>query len=62
MCFFRTLHNSYVVTLSDRHTKTNTCTNSVDPDEAARNEPSHQDLQCLPFSLLILLLLLLLLF
>ena len=24
--------------------------NSVDPDEAAHNEPSHQDLQCLPSS------------
>ena len=25
--------------------------NTVDPDETAHNEPSHQDLQCLPFSL-----------
>ena len=25
--------------------------NSVDPDETARNEPSHQDLHCLPFCL-----------
>ena len=23
--------------------------NSVDPDETAHNEPSHQDLHCLPF-------------
>ena len=23
-------------------------TNSADPDETARNEPSHQDLHCLP--------------
>ena len=23
---------------------------SVDPDEMAHNEPSHQDLHCLPFS------------
>ena len=27
--------------------KTGTCTNSVDPDETARNEPSHLDLHCL---------------
>ena len=25
--------------------------NTVDPDERAHNEPSHQDLQCLPSSL-----------
>ena len=24
---------------------------TVDPDETAHNEPSHLDLQCLPFSL-----------
>ena len=24
--------------------------NTVDPDEAAHNEPSHRDLHCLPFS------------
>ena len=30
-------------------TFTNTYANSVDPDEKARNEPSHKDLQCLPF-------------
>ena len=29
-------------------TKTNTCANSVDPVETARNEPSHQDLRCFP--------------
>ena len=23
--------------------------NSIDPDEMAHNEPSHQDLHCLPF-------------
>ena len=26
-----------------------TFANIVDPDETAQNEPSHQDLQCLPF-------------
>ena len=26
-----------------------TYANSVDPDETARNEPSHQDIYCLPF-------------
>ena len=29
--------------------KTDPCANSVDPDETARHEPSHQDLHCLPF-------------
>ena len=28
---------------------TNITANSVDPDETGRNEPSHQDLHCLPF-------------
>ena len=32
-------------------TKTDTCANSVDPDKTAHNEPSHQDLHCLPFCL-----------
>ena len=31
------------------HVRTDTCANSVDPDEMARDEPSHQDLYCLPF-------------
>ena len=26
--------------------------NNVDPDETAHNEPSHQDLPCLPFCLI----------
>ena len=30
-------------------TKTSTFAKSADPDEMARNEPSHQDLHCLPF-------------
>ena len=34
-------------TLSDFQTKPNTCANSVDPDETARNKPSHQDLYAL---------------
>ena len=29
--------------------KTSTCANNVDPDESARNKPSHQNLHCLPF-------------
>ena len=29
-------------------TKTNSFANKVDPDETARNEPSHLDLHCLP--------------
>ena len=39
----------FPLTPSARQTKTDTCANSVDPDETARNEPSHQDLHCLPF-------------
>ena len=40
-----------VITMSTlaRQTKTDTCANSVDPDETTRNEPSHQALHCLPF-------------
>ena len=30
-------------------TKTNTRANRVDPDKTARDEPSFQDLHCLPF-------------
>ena len=45
---FFTLKHS-VWPLSVRQTKTDTCANSVDLDETARNEPSHLDLLCLPF-------------
>ena len=37
------------LTQSTRQTKTYIYANSVDPDETARREPSHQDLYCLPF-------------
>ena len=37
------------LTLSTLQTKTDAFANSVDPDETACNEPSHQDLHCLPF-------------
>ena len=37
------------VTISSMQTKSYTTANSVDPDETARDEPSHQDLYCLPF-------------
>ena len=37
-----------VLILSAWQTKTNICANSIGPDETARSEPSHQDLQCLP--------------
>ena len=30
-------------------TKTDICANSIDPDETAHNEPSHQDLHFLSF-------------
>ncbi len=35
------------LTLSTRHPFLAALTNSVDPDEPALNEPSHQDLHCL---------------
>ena len=35
-------------TLTAWQTNTYTFVNSVDPDETARNEPSHQELHCLP--------------
>ena len=37
------------LTLSVRQIKPNTCANSVDADDTARYEPSHQDLHCLLF-------------
>ena len=41
------------LTLSTLQTKTDAFANSVDPDETACNEPSHQDLHCLPFCFLV---------
>ena len=38
--------------LSALETKIITLANSVDPDETAHNNPSHQDLHCLPLLLL----------
>ena len=38
-----------MLTLQALQTITNTCANSVDPDETAHKEPSHLDLYCLPF-------------
>ena len=38
-----------MVTLSSLQTETDNCANSVEPDETARDELSHQDLHCLPF-------------
>ena len=40
-----------MITLPALQTKIDTCANSVDPDETAHNEPSHQDLHCLPLSI-----------
>ena len=37
------------LTLSAQQASTDAYANSVDPDEMAHNEPSHQDLHCLPF-------------
>ena len=42
-------HSSYSLTLSAQQTNASTFANSVDPDETARHEPSHQALHCLPF-------------
>ena len=49
-------HHSWEMMNSDDHTCRPKQTyiivfaNSIDADETARNEPSHQDLHCLPFS------------
>ena len=43
---------SDLLTFSAQQTKPNICANSVDPDETARNEPSHQELHF--FSILVL--------
>ena len=40
---------TYILTLSTLYTKTDAFANSVEPDETAHNEPSHQDLHCLQF-------------
>ena len=37
------------LTLSALHTKLGTFANNAEPDVTANNEPSHQDLHCLPF-------------
>ena len=50
MCF----ENKTFLTLSSLQTNMDTFVNSVDPDETAHNEPSHQDLHCLPFYYLLL--------
>ena len=39
-----------LLTLSFLQTNTNALANSVDPDETAQYEMSHQDLHCLPLS------------
>ena len=39
----------HILTLSSLQINTDTFANSADPDEMAHNEPSHQDLHCLPF-------------
>ena len=38
--------NSFIITDQNK-----SFANSVDPDETAHDEPSHQDLLCLPFCL-----------
>ena len=42
------------LTLSLPETKIAEFANSIDLDEVAHNEPPHQDLRCLPYSLRIL--------
>ena len=46
--------HSTVPTLSALQTKTDTCANSIDPDETARDEPSHQESTLFAILLLIL--------
>ena len=41
----------YIKTFKAPNTTIAKFANTVDPDEKAHNEPSHQDLQCLPSSL-----------
>ena len=43
------VHKLSLQTLLALQIKFHTCANSVDPDETVRNEPSHQELHCLPF-------------
>ena len=40
-----------LLTLKGSNTTIAKFANTADPDETAHNEPSHLDLQCLPFSL-----------
>ena len=40
---------SFILILSSLQINMDIFANSVDPDERARNEPSHQDLHYLPF-------------
>ena len=42
-------YSHFYLILSALQTKPDICTNSVDSDETARLEPSHQDLHCSPF-------------
>ena len=54
-CHFLLLTLSSLQTNTDtsaNRSLTNTFANSADSDEAARNEPSHQDLHCLPLLLI----------
>ena len=39
----------FFLTILSLQIKLNNCANSADPDETARDEPSHQDLHCLPY-------------
>ena len=46
--FSSTIYSSYYVNPFSPAEQT-VFANNVDPDETAHNEPSHQDLHCLPF-------------
>ena len=43
----------FLLTISSLQTKTDTCANSLDQNETACNEPSHQDLDCSHFYLIL---------
>ena len=49
-----TWHDNTILTISTLQTKKDAIANSVDPDETARYQPSHQDLHCLLFCYLFL--------
>ena len=50
--YYKSLQTSVCSKINELQSKTDTLANSADPEETARNEPSLQDLHCLPFCFL----------